>query len=72
MDGSVGVDPVTGTPTFTAPLCVKDSLAPRASAGLAINWRSPFGPVEIDIGYPYLKEPYDRVQAIFFTQRATF
>jgi len=39
---------------------------------MAINWRSPFGPVEIDIGYPYLKEPYDRVQAIFFTQRATF
>jgi outer membrane protein insertion porin family len=72
MDGSVGVDPVTGAPTFTEPLCVKDSLAPRASAGLVIQWRSPFGPVEIDIGYPYLKEPYDRVQAIFFTQRATF
>jgi outer membrane protein insertion porin family len=72
MTGSVITDPVTGQTTFTSPLCVKDNMAPRASAGLAINWRSPFGPVEIDIGYPYLQEPYDRVQAIRFSTSTNF
>jgi outer membrane protein insertion porin family len=72
MDGSVIVDPVTGQQTFTSPLCVQDTLAPRASAGLSINWRSPFGPVSIDIGYPYLSEPYDRVQAIRFSTSTNF
>ena len=72
MDPIATTDPVTGLTSFQAASCVKDSLSPRAAAGLAINWRSPFGPVEIDIGYPYLQESYDRVQAIRFSTSTNF
>jgi outer membrane protein insertion porin family len=47
--------------------CVKDNLAFRASGGLAIGWKSPFGPVEIDIGVPFIKEDYDKSQIIRFS-----
>ncbi len=50
----------------------KDDLALRASAGIAINWRSPFGPVEIDVGYPILKESYDKPQAIRLSAGTSF
>ena len=47
--------------------CIKDNLALRASGGLAIGWKSPFGPVEIDLGLPFVKEGYDRSQIIRFS-----
>jgi outer membrane protein insertion porin family len=52
--------------------CVKDELAPRASAGITIGWKSPFGPVKVDIGYPFLKEDYDKIQAIHFGAASNF
>jgi outer membrane protein insertion porin family len=48
----------------TAASCIRDDLALRVSAGIAINWKSPFGPVEIDVGLPFLKQSYDKPQAI--------
>jgi outer membrane protein insertion porin family len=36
----------------------------RVSTGIAVNWKSPFGPVEIDVGYPIVKQSYDKEQAI--------
>ncbi len=50
----------------TAFSCVKDNLAMRASGGLSVSWRSPFGPLRIDLGIPFLKAPYDRTQIIHF------
>ena len=50
----------------------EDSLALRASAGIAVNWKSPFGPVEVDIGYPFLQEKYDKPQAIRLSAGTTF
>jgi outer membrane protein insertion porin family len=47
--------------------CVKDNLAFRASAGISVQWKSPFGPVQIDLGIPYIKAPYDRAQIIHFS-----
>jgi outer membrane protein insertion porin family len=47
--------------------CVKDNLGMRASAGLAIGWKSPFGPVEIDVGIPFIKQSYDKTQIIRFS-----
>jgi outer membrane protein insertion porin family len=52
--------------------CIKDNLAPRVSAGIAINWRSPFGPVEIDVGYPVLMQEYDKPQVIRFSAGTAF
>ena len=44
--------------------CDKDNFALRASAGISLGWRSPFGPVQIDLAVPYIKAPYDRPQVI--------
>jgi len=65
-------NPITGRSVYTGGTCIQDNLAPRASAGVSINWNSPFGPVSIDIGYPYIQEPYDRVQAITFRTITNF
>jgi outer membrane protein insertion porin family len=47
--------------------CVKDNLAFRGSAGVSVQWKSPFGPVQIDLGLPYAKTFYDRPQIIHFS-----
>ncbi len=47
--------------------CIKDNLGFRASAGIAIGWKSPFGPVEIDLGLPIVKQSYDKTQIIRFS-----
>ncbi|HUO87873.1 MAG TPA: outer membrane protein assembly factor BamA [Rhizomicrobium sp.] len=47
--------------------CIKDNLAFRASAGLAVAWKSPFGPITIDLGVPFVKTNYDRTQLIYFS-----
>jgi outer membrane protein insertion porin family len=49
------------------PNCIKDNMALRASAGIAIGWKSPFGPVEIDLGLPFIKQSYDKTQIIRFS-----
>jgi len=41
-----------------------DSL--RMSAGFGISWKSPFGLINIDIGYPILKKPYDQLEIFRF------
>jgi outer membrane protein insertion porin family len=46
---------------------VKDNLAFRASAGVSIGWKSPFGPIQIDLGVPFIKTSYDRTQIIHFS-----
>ena len=57
----------TVLPSCTLSSCIKDNLALRASAGLAIAWKSPFGPITIDLGIPFLKTPYDKTQIIYFS-----
>jgi outer membrane protein insertion porin family len=39
----------------------------RASAGVGIAWRSPFGPVRIDVATPLLKENFDETEVIRFS-----
>jgi outer membrane protein insertion porin family len=48
-------------------VCIKDNMAFRASAGLGINWKSPFGPIQISFAIPVVKESYDRSQIIYFS-----
>ena len=47
--------------------CLRDNLAVRASAGVAVSWKSPFGPITIDLGVPFLKTTYDKSQIIYFS-----
>ena len=51
---------------------VQDDLSLRASAGVTINWRSPFGPVQIDISQPFLREDYDRTETFRFSAGTQF
>jgi outer membrane protein insertion porin family len=46
--------------------CYYDSSAFRVSAGFGVSWQSPFGLINIDIGIPLLKQPYDQTQVFRF------
>ncbi|MCB1532388.1 MAG: outer membrane protein assembly factor BamA [Alphaproteobacteria bacterium] len=45
---------------------IADESSIRASAGLGLSWRSPFGPVRIDFALPYADESYDEEELIRF------
>jgi outer membrane protein insertion porin family len=69
--GTLGrVDNVIRACTQTS--CVMDNFAFRASAGLSFGWRSPFGPLQIDLGLPYVKTSYDRPQILHFSAGTGF
>jgi outer membrane protein insertion porin family len=36
----------------------------RVSAGVGVSWKSPLGPIKLDIGYPIVREPFDRSQLL--------
>ena len=41
---------------------VEQSPAIRASAGVGVSWKSPVGPIRIDLAYPIRKESFDKTQ----------
>jgi len=43
------------------------ALGIRTSAGLALTWISPVGPLKISLGYPLNKQPGDKLQKFQFT-----
>jgi outer membrane protein insertion porin family len=51
---------------------VKDDLALRASAGISVFWKSPLGPIRIDLAAPILKEKYDKTQVFNFSTSTRF
>ena len=55
---------------FDAP--VQDDLSIRVTAGVSINWRSPFGPVQIDISEAIMREEYDEEQVFRFSAGSQF
>jgi outer membrane protein insertion porin family len=46
--------------------CYYNSSEPRIAVGLGVSWKSPFGLINIDIGIPVLKQPYDQTQFLRF------
>ncbi len=46
---------------------IQGSSSLRASAGIGFSWRSPMGPMSIDIARPIKKESYDKVQQFRFS-----
>lgn len=58
------------TPPLQCP--IRDNLALRGSAGLSVGWKSPFGPIQVDLGIPFIKQPYDRPQFLHFTAGTGF
>ncbi len=41
---------------------VLDSNAIRASAGVGVSWKSPVGPIRLDVALPLKKESFDKTQ----------
>jgi outer membrane protein insertion porin family len=41
---------------------ILDSSALRASAGVGVSWKSPVGPIRLDLAVPLKKESFDRTQ----------
>jgi outer membrane protein insertion porin family len=41
---------------------IQDSTAIRATAGVGISWKSPVGPIRIDLALPIKKESFDKTQ----------
>ncbi len=46
---------------------IADSNSIRATAGIGFSWRSPFGPLRIDLAQPYIKEDYDETEFFRFS-----
>jgi len=51
----------------TGTSCIADALAFRASAGLSVSWKSPFGPLQISLGVPLEKTRYDKTEFVHFS-----
>lgn len=43
-----------------------DGQAVRVSAGVGLSWRSPFGPIRVDFGFPIVKEDFDEEERFRF------
>jgi outer membrane protein insertion porin family len=41
---------------------IVDSAAVRASAGVGVSWKSPVGPIRLDLALPIKKEAFDKTQ----------
>lgn len=48
-------------------LQIQDDASVRASAGVGVFWRSPVGPIRIDVAEPFAKETYDQTQQVRFS-----
>ena len=70
--GAVGHIDSISTRACTPTSCLRDNLAFRASAGISVQWKSPFGPLNIDLGVPFVKAAYDREQIIHFSTGTGF
>ncbi len=66
--GTLYINSATGALASSGtPDTVLDSNAIRVSAGLGVSWKSPFGPIRIDIAYPVVKQPFDKTQILRFS-----
>ncbi len=43
-----------------------DSNSIRASAGVGVSWKSPFGPIRLDYAVPYASQDYDKEEKLRF------
>jgi outer membrane protein insertion porin family len=44
------------------PSYIQQAVTPRASAGAGIVWKSPMGPININVAMPIKREPFDKIQ----------
>lgn len=46
---------------------VEDDMTPRVSSGVGLAWKSPMGPIRVDLAAPLKKESYDKTQFFRFS-----
>ena len=46
---------------------IDDSASPRLSVGVGIVWKSPFGPIRLDLSQPILKQDFDKTNRFLFS-----
>ncbi|MFO0993674.1 MAG: outer membrane protein assembly factor BamA [Hyphomicrobiales bacterium] len=51
---------------------VFDTAAMRASVGAGVIWQSPFGPLRVDLSYPFAKADYDKTEYFRFSFGSRF
>jgi outer membrane protein insertion porin family len=52
--------------TATAAAPIESSASVRISAGIGFTWKSPFGPIHIDMGEPIVRKSYDKKEFLRF------
>jgi outer membrane protein insertion porin family len=57
---------INGVAVSPNPGGIFQSFGLRASAGIGVSWKSPFGLVRVNIAYPFLKESLDKGQVLNF------
>ena len=70
-------DPALGTFTYDTRSGIKefflgDTMSPRLSIGIGVNWQSPFGPLRIDIAKALLKQEGDETKFFSFNVGTQF
>ena len=51
---------------------VEESSSPRVSVGVGVSWESPLGPLDVDLGFPVVKEDFDEEQIFKFSFGTSF
>jgi len=57
---------INGKTVIPNPAGIFQSFDLRASAGIGVSWKSPFGLVRVNIAYPFLKQSLDKGQILNF------
>ncbi|MDR3507265.1 MAG: outer membrane protein assembly factor BamA [Caulobacteraceae bacterium] len=72
--GTVGLLDPTDKRTTTQAISgsIKDDLGFRASAGISVFWKSPMGPIRIDLADVLAKDSYDRTENFRFSTSTRF
>ena len=64
--------PITDPNSFYREVFLGNSVTPRITAGVGVNWNSPFGPFRIDISQVIKKQPGDDTKTITFNVGTQF
>ena len=49
-----------------------DSKLLRVTAGVGVNWKSPFGPIRVSYAIPVVKESFDKLEGFRFSFGSKF
>lgn len=65
MDGKG--KPVVNASGVTSIPNISDSAMPRVAPGVGVSWKSPLGPLRIDVAIPVVKQKYDETEVFRFS-----